>query len=321
MHTLINQTFTRCGLSLLLCSVAACQTRASEAELRQMQQLDEALQGVNRHLAKEADNVLGMIEKYVYQNNLQRRDLEVLRQAEDVQTHTRQVVDYLHKLRQELKRQKPASDAPVSLSSSEAVNTLMLQVGAADTLQKRLNAYGNYLRAYVPESGAYLALDAKDDPSIRAVVGSSLDAKRFGEFYFGGTSVAAAFAVLSQKETEVRQLENKALGRLAEKIGPGGLIFYKIGPVAISATNTVEEGETYHANLFLSSTKPLIYRITVQANGKPLQIGPDGKARVEFTVPADAPSGPATWDGVIQGRYQGRDTTFRIRVPYTIQPK
>lgn len=68
-----------------------------------------------------------------------------------------------------------------------------------------------------------------------------------------------------------------------------------------------------------SGIRPL--RMTV--NGSEIAVK-GGWGRVEFEVPTQLPSGQnsveAYWDGTISFReYDGHDTMFRVRVPYTIR--
>ncbi|GAA4387279.1 hypothetical protein GCM10023186_32770 [Hymenobacter koreensis] len=302
-------------MGLLLGGVAACQEPA-QVESHRLQQLEATMQALNSRLSKDADKHIANIERGVSQNREQRRDVEVLRQAEEVREQANALVGYLQHIRQRLGTPEPAIDS--RLADAAPVTALLLDGGAADTLQHRLNNYAAFIRPYVPEV-APLALDAEQDPNVTQAMGSALKDWRFAQLYFQGASVASALAMLSQKELEVRDLERTALRKLSERVGSHSSVFFKIGAMATPESRAVRAGEVYRAYLYLTSTQFSVYRQTGQVNGHPVNVGPDGRVQVSFLVPTDAPDGPALWDGKISGRYEGRDTTFRIRVPYTIQ--
>jgi hypothetical protein len=51
-------------------------------------------------------------------------------------------------------------------------------------------------------------------------------------------------------------------------------------------------------------------------NGRPVPIAPNGTGLVSFRAPTRP--GPATWTGTIRLNQYGRDTTFRVTVPYRV---
>jgi len=57
-------------------------------------------------------------------------------------------------------------------------------------------------------------------------------------------------------------------------------------------------------------------------NGSPLSVGPDGHGKVEFTARPgafdQAGNAKANWTGSIRLNQNGRDTTFKVTVPYTV---
>jgi len=131
----------------------------------------------------------------------------------------------------------------------------------------------------------------------------------------------AALATISQKETEVLKYEAEALSAQAQKVGAKTIVFDKIGAFASAESNTVAAGTKYKAELFLTASASSISpRMTL--NGSALSVGPDGHGKVEFTARPggfDA-SGNAksSWSGTIRFNQNGRDTTFTVKVPYTI---
>ncbi|WP_455429299.1 type IX secretion system motor protein PorM/GldM [Hymenobacter siberiensis] len=126
---------------------------------------------------------------------------------------------------------------------------------------------------------------------------------------------------MSQKETAVLKLEADALSEQAKKVGATIISFDKIGAFASAESNTVAAGTKYKAELFLTaSATGLQQKMTL--NGSPLAVGADGHGKVEFTA---RPGGfdasgnaKASWEGRIKFNQNNRDTTFIVKVPYTI---
>ncbi|MCC3156973.1 hypothetical protein LJ737_06975 [Hymenobacter sp. 15J16-1T3B] len=307
----------RCPAAGLLLAglLGACQAGPSEAELRQYQSLDQTLTLLNRRQQRAARATEQRLAKQVEHNHWLRQDAAVLSEVEAIRTRTDSLVGQLQQLRQQLqvgsgKAADPAATAPVEA---------LLGGPGADTVQQRLNAYARFIRRFVPQA-APLALDVRDEARIDRAARKQLAAWRFGQLYFRGAPLASALAMLSQKEAEIRRLEHDALAELDQKVAAPFIVFDKIGPMAVPESNEVPVGGTYRAALFLTSSAVGI-RPVMQADGRPVPLTLDGRGRVEFVVPATAPAGPASWEASIALRQYGRDTTFRLRVPYTIQPR
>ncbi|RZK26854.1 MAG: gliding motility protein GldM, partial [Hymenobacter sp.] len=86
-------------------------------------------------------------------------------------------------------------------------------------------------------------------------------------------------------------------------------------------SNTVAAGTKYKADLFLTASASGI-KPTMTYNGSPLAVGPDGHGKVEFTARPgafdQAGNAKSSWNGTIRLNTNGRDTTFKVSVPYTI---
>ncbi|QHJ06552.1 hypothetical protein [Hymenobacter busanensis] len=296
----------------------ACQTGESEADRQQLQALDATLQTLNRQQNREADRLMGRMQEAVALTRFYPADVTVLEKAETVRSRANTVRGRIKALRNKLLQAANQAGGAGLGGTQPVAATLLGPDEAANLLQQSLRQYARHIRQVVPDMSDLLAADAKDDPSIRAAVGDAFDGQSFGEFYFGSASVAAALTTLSQKEGEVLRMELLALEELSKKIQHADA-FFKIGAYAIPNSNTVREGQHYEADLFLTTSRQEVFRVAMQANGRSVKIGPYGAGQIAFPVPATAPSGPAFWEASISGSYRGRDTTFRFRVPYTIQ--
>ncbi|WP_345126287.1 hypothetical protein [Hymenobacter antarcticus] len=139
------------------------------------------------------------------------------------------------------------------------------------------------------------------------------------DFYYGRQSVAEAVALLTQQVAAVRAYEAVALQNQAGKLGSTWHNYMiRLEAHAVPESKTVAPGELYQAELYLTDVlngRPL----SITVDGQPIRVGPDGRGHVAFRVPAGSPPGLAYWEGRIRAVIYGQDTTFRLRVPYTIK--
>jgi gliding motility-associated protein GldM len=306
---------------LVLTALLALQVNS--AILLKFKFIDDSLLGVNDKTSVGADGTVKGIQAAVQKNNNQPQDLAVLKQSEEIRTKTKELVAYLRDVRQKLlTATENKGPEMTNLSGEDKVAITMLggqkHNGIAYTgLKPKLNEYSEFIKQYVPNAMP-LAIDAKEDPRVTEKAQKN---KNFAELNFENTPVVAALATISQKETEVLKYEADALSALAQKVGAKTIVFDKIGAFASAESNTVAAGTKYKAELFLTASASTISpRMTL--NGSPLSVGPDGKGKVEFTA---RPGGfdasgnaKASWTGTIRFNQNGRDTTFTVKVPYTI---
>ena len=305
---------------LVLTALLALQVNS--AILLKFKFIDDSLLGVNDKTSVAADGTIKGIQAAVLKNQNQARDKAVLQESEVIRSKTKDMTAYLRGLREKLlKATENTGPEMTNLSGEDKVAITMLggkNNGLAYTeLKPKLNEYSDFIKKYVPSATA-LALDGKEDSRVTE---KSQKTKNFAELNFENTPVVAALATISQKETEVLKYEAEALSAQAQKVGAKTIVFDKIGAFASAESNTVAAGTKYKAELFLTASASSISpRMTL--NGSSLSVGPDGHGKVEFTARPggfDA-SGNAksSWTGTIRFNQNGRDTTFTVKVPYTI---
>jgi gliding motility-associated protein GldM len=307
---------------LVLTALLALQVNS--AILLKFKFIDDSLTDVNGKTETAADNTVKGIEAAVAKNRNQAADVAVLKKSQEIRDETKKVVDYLNQVRDNLykatENTKGGNDYK-NMSAEDKVAITMLggkQNGLAYPMQKRLNDYSEYIKQFVPDAKP-LALDAKND--TRIAPNSEQKHKNFAELNFENTPVVAALAVLSQKETEVLKYQADALQKQAEKVGAKTIVFDKLGAFASAESNTVAAGTKYKADLFLTASASNL-KPTMTYNGSALAVGPDGHGKVEFTArPGNfdqAGNAKASWTGTVRLNQAGRDTTFRVTVPYTV---
>ncbi|GAB3635465.1 gliding motility protein GldM [Hymenobacter arcticus] len=308
---------------LVLTALLALQVNS--AILLKFKFIDDSLTDVNGKTEQAADGTVKGIEAAVAKNRNQAADVAVLKKSEEIRDETKKVLDYLSQVRDKLyastENVKGQTDYK-NMSAEDKVAITMLggkQNGEAYTVQKRLNDYSEYIKQFVPDAMP-LAMDAKSDPRIAA--NSEQKNKNFAELNFENTPVVAALAVLSQKETEVLKYQADALQKQAEKVGAKTIVFDKLGAFASAESNTVAAGTKYKAELFLTAAASGLKQ-NMTYNGSALAVDPKtNHGKIEFTArPGSfdaAGNAKANWTGSIRINQNGRDTTFKVTVPYTI---
>ncbi len=307
---------------LVLTALLALQVNS--AILLKFKFIDDSLTDVNGKTDKAADNTVKGIEAEVAKNHNSPADVAVLKQSEEIRTETKKVIEYLSGVRTKLlnaTENGKGKNEYKNMSAEDKVAIPMLGAnhkGEAYGLQKNLNDYASYIQKFVPEAQP-LALDPKVDPRVTEPEQKN---KNFAEFNFENTPLVAALAVLSQKETEVLKYQADALQKQAEKVGAKIVVFDKLGAFASAESNTVAAGTKYKAELFMTAAASGLKQ-NMTYNGSPLTVDPKtNHGIVEFTArPGNfdqAGNAKSSWTGTIRINQGGRDTTFKVTVPYTV---
>ncbi|GHB60897.1 type IX secretion system motor protein PorM/GldM [Persicitalea jodogahamensis] len=255
-------------------------------------------------------------------------DVAVMKQADEVRQITTGIIGELSALKQEIIN--VAGDGLKEDGSiknpqeEEKVANLMIgggdqKNGKAYALKQKMNEYSQQLSKYSPQKFQPLALDANDDPIAQGKADQKN--KDFAQLNFAQTPVAAALAVLSQKQTDIRRMEGEVLNYLAGKVGAADIKFDRI-LARISADNkTVVAGTKYKGEMFIAaSASGITPRMSL--NGSPVRVE-NGIGIIDFT----AQGGQYGKDGLVRKVLQGvisfptpsgRDTTVRLEQEYFV---
>ncbi len=307
---------------LVLTALLALQVNS--AILLKFKFIDDSLVDVNGKTDKAAEGTVKGIQAEVAKNHNSAADVAVLKQSEEIRSKTKEVLAYLSDVRDKLVTSTENSKGKneyKNMSAEDKVAITMLggkQNGLAYPMQKTLNDYSSYIKAFVPDAQP-LALDAKVDPRVTEPEQKS---KNFAELNFENTPLVAALAVLSQKETEVLKYEADALQKQAEKVGAKVIVFDKLGAFASAESNTVAAGTKYKAELFLTAAASGLKQNMSSSLGSVPVDPKTNHGKIEFTArPGNFDkdgNAKASWVGKISINQNGHDTTFAVTVPYTI---
>lgn len=253
-------------------------------------------------------------------------DLGVLKQAEDVRKSSAELSNQLNALKQEIINHAGEGyneDGGIKNPSEEGkVEEMMIggnKKGKAYALKQSLNAYTDQLNKIAAQPFAPLALDGKDDPMAK----KSKDQKNkdFAALNFEKTPVAAALAVISQKQTDIGRMEGEVLNHLASKVGAADVKFDRILAMVSADAKTVVAGTKFKGQMFIAaSASGLTPRMSL--NGSPVKVE-NGVGLIEFTAQGGGYNAEGIARHELKGQItiptaSGRDTTYNMTQEYFV---
>jgi hypothetical protein len=264
---------------------------------QQIMQLMAVLTTENDLVSRNAEGTIKDIEAAAAKNRNQPTDLALLRRAEALQTQVKQLVNLLQTSDDQLRRATGNKEnQPLRRPGASIGTELSEDAPRRQALEQRLTAYADTLRQLN-------LLDAKT---------TALQAPAFNN----NTPVAEALADLTRLESEVLAHQAHALQSISKRVGAQRWLTHPLA-IATAQSNVAAPGDTYRAQLglvgYISANE---VKMQMACNGRPVPADSVGVGQVRFRAPT-RPS-PATWTGTIRLNQNGRDTTFRVTVPYRV---
>lgn len=322
---------------LVLTALLALQV--SSAIIQKFKFLDDSLQVAVNSATKTNTATDSRIKKAVKDNGGKAEDLAVLKKAEQVRKLTTETLAYMDALRKELieKTGGPEKDEAtgsvigyVGAKEEQKVMEIMLgpegsHKGKGYDLKDKLNKYSQELSNLVGPKVLpmkKLALDAKEDPMFAK--DKEQNTKDFAELNFGHTPMVAALAVISTKEAEMLKLESEALEELARQVGASNLSFDQVFAMSRATSNVVAAGTDYEAEMFIAASSSALKPIFKYGGSEVPAVNSGGVivGKVKFRASAGnydkEGNAKKTWAGSITIKNKGKDTTFKLEVPYVV---
>ena len=264
---------------------------------QQLAQLTEILTTENDRVSRNAEGTIKGIEAAVIKNNKQLADIALLSRAEALQACTKNLVETLRTTGDQLRRATGNKEAMPLQHPGTAIGAA-LNPGAL-----RWQALGRRLAGYT---------DTLKHLDLLQTQAAPLRAPNFSN----NTPVVESMADLTRLESEILAYQTHALQSISKRVGARSWLSYPLA-VATAQSNVVAPGDTYLAQLGLVgyfSANEL--KMQMACNGRPVPIGSAGTGLVRFRAPTHP--GPTTWTGTIRLNQNGRDTTFKVVVPYRV---
>lgn len=202
-----------------------------------------------------------------------------------------------------------------------AVAAYMIDGGGGKQYEGWLNEYAKQVRdlsGLTEKEIPNLAKPPKENP----LFASNKDHanKDFVTFTFENTPPIAALATVTQSETEILEIEAKALARLSELAGAGNITFDSFVVMVRPKSSVVAAGAQYEAEMFLSGSSTSFAPEFFQ-DGKSLSVTEEmgvkmGKVKFIASAGAYDPNGIAKKSFL--GEIKINDTTFRQKIEYEV---
>jgi len=269
-----------------------CQQQQSRLEI-QLQQLDYALNLANNRQAGEAVGTLKLIEAEVAKNRNTPTDRQVLRRANVLHTCVIALLDTLRANRIRLRRATGNAATPALLRHSGVTDPVARLLGRGTRQQQLLSCQVASCADTLRQLGFPSPFQLPD---------------------FTDMPVLDALSSFTQLESDLLTVQASALQQLTRTLETCQLST-RPAAIALAEANVVAPGDTYRARLLLIES---IAGLPTQMsyNGRLIPVGPTGIGLVRFRAPTRP--GPATWTGTIRLDYNGRDSTFKVTVPYRV---
>jgi hypothetical protein len=264
---------------------------------QQLEQLMVVLTTENDVARRTTDAAIKKMEEAAAKDRNKPADMALLHRAEALQACVKQLVEALRTDGDQLRRATNNKEAqPLQHLGAPIGAGLSHDAPRRQTLERRLTAYTDTLRRLG-------LLEAKAAPLLMPA-------------FEANTPIVEALANLTQLESELLARHTYALQQISKNVGVRRWPTHPLA-FATAESNVVAPGGTYRAQLGVTSYfSANELRMQMTYDVQPVPLTPAGTGVVRFRAPTR--SGPATWTGTIRTRSNGRDSTFKIIVPYRV---
>jgi gliding motility-associated protein GldM len=275
--------------------------------------------------------MVGSIEYTISQQGNNPKDLPKVAASKKIRAASKEVVDYVEGLKQELIKTSNAKNEKgtyvnSALKNTEITGNLFANQGKGEELKKKLNDFPKTVEGILKGVGVSnltfkpIALDA-DKIELFA---NDIEAKSksFVTLNFVKSPVGAAIAILSQFQNEVLNIENESLSKLASSIG-AFIMKVDITEAKISAlSNVVAAGTKFEGTMFIASSSSTASP-TMTLDGRSIPVDEKGFGKIEFVAtPAasydDAGVAKKVLKGQIVTNVGGEDQVMPIEYEYFV---
>jgi gliding motility-associated protein GldM len=216
---------------------------------------------------------------------------EAVQNAEEVRKSTKEVVAYIEDIKKKMLAESGAAgidEAFINDHSSKVADMMMDKKdgkGVGVLFQKKLEDYRKQLEKLTGKPFTTLTKSPEQMPEFKD--NEKHKNKDYLTFTFENTPPVAAYASVTQLQTEVLAQEAQALTILAEKAGAGVVKFDKIVPMVRPVSSIVAAGAKYQADMFITASASGVVP-EMYYNGSKLQVVDDPTGvkmgKVEFVA-------------------------------------
>ena len=295
--------------------------------------INQSFEATNSEKVSDNTRKIESIKAAVEDSGNRKEDLEVLALSERIRQKSNDLVNYLGEIKSTIVEGTGGSDGKGGIKGYKDTDFVYRYMNVdidddgklnGDEVQVILNEFSDFIQdsVFLGDENSGVVDLARNADQIPLYDDAPPTDPAFRKLNFGyGTSAGAGLATLSQLQSDIINLEIKALDKLAASVGAADLKFDVVTLTTLPEQKVVAAGAKYRTQLFLSAASSAIVP-TMTADGDTLDVT-NGRGYYEFT----AKGGQYDREGLSKQSYigtisvtlpGGRDTTFIDTVEYFV---
>ena len=295
--------------------------------------INQSFEATNSEKVVDNTRKIESIRAAVDDSGNRQEDIDVLNLSEEIRNRSNTLVNYLGDIKTIIVEETGGSDGKGGIKGYKNTDYVYRYMNVdidddgklnGDEIQIMLNDFSNFVQdsIFLGDENSGVVDLARNADQIPLYDDAPPTDPSFRSLNFGfGTSAGAGLATISQLQSEIINLEIKALDKLAANVGAADLKFDVVSLTTLPEQKVVAAGAKYRTQLFLSAASSAIVP-TMTAGGDTLEVS-NGRGYYEFT----AQGGGYNSEGLAEKQYigsisvtlpGGRDTTFVDTVKYFV---
>ena len=256
--------------------------------------INQSFEATNAEKVVDNSRKIESIRAAVDDSGNRKEDIDVLNLSEEVRNKSNMLVNYLGEIKNTIVEETGGSDGKGGIKGYKNTDYVYRYMNVdfdddgiinGDEIQAILNDFSDFIQDSIflgDENSGVVDLARNADQIPLYDDAPPLDPS-FRSLNFGyGTSAGAGLATISQLQSEIINLEIKALDKLAASVGAADLKFDVVSLTTLPEQKVVAAGAKYRTQLFLSAASSAIVP-TMTADGDTLDVT-NGRGYYEFTA-------------------------------------
>ena len=256
--------------------------------------INQSFEATNSEKVSDNTRKIESIKAAVEDSGNRKEDIEVLRIAESIRQKSNELVNYLGEMKSIIVEGTGGSDGKGGIKGYKDTDFVYRYMNNdidddgklnGDEVQLFLNGFSDFIQdsVFLGDENSGVVDLARNADQIPLYDDAPPTDPSFRKLNFGyGTSAGAGLATLSQLQSDIINLEIKALDKLAASVGAADLKFDVVTLTTLPEQKVVAAGAKYRTQLFLSAASSAIVP-TMTADGDTLDVT-NGRGYYEFTA-------------------------------------
>ena len=301
--------------------------------LKKFIMINNSFESTNSEKVVDNSRKIESIKAAVEDSGNRNEDVQVMKLSESVRDKSNELVNFMSDIKNTIIDETGGKDAKTGIKGYKNIDFVYSYMqkdedknglSNGQELQIMINNFSTFVQDSVYNGDENSGVNdlARNADQIPMYADDPPTDPSFTSLNFGfGTSAGAGLATISQLQSDVINLEIKALDKLAATVGAADLKFDVVTLTTLPEQKVVAAGAKYKTQLFLSAASSAIVPV-MTADGDTLEVS-NGRGSYEFV----AKGGQYDREGLSKQNYVGtisvtlpggRDTTFVDTVEYFV---